>query len=527
MPPTPRILGKYELIEKIAYGGMGVLYRARNPNLDQDVALKVLRTDFAAPDARERFSREAQLVFRLKHPNIVRVFDFGEDDGQLFIVMEYIRGETLRSAIDRRMDWSVSRRLQIFCQACDAVSYAHRVGLIHRDLKPSNIMLDDEDGLVKVLDFGLARHAEAFVTRIPAIAGSPNYMSPEQVLGDDIDQRSDTFALTAILFELLTYTLAFPGQTEEAAMQAVVDSTPLAPSSINRALPTGIDDTIRRGLEKAPSDRFQSVDDLRNEVVAVLGDSGLSGWFQQQAAQPLTDAAQEYTVPGPARKSWSPATERPATSPANLSPSQFTEKPKRAATRAWVMISVGVALVAALTTSWAVLGGRKANTLVPPTLPIVNTVESTTAEVPFGVPSPTPRKAGSESDSSVASDPARSASDTTPLKRSAVADHDAVTTTLTQLAAAYGRLDAPAAAALMLDRPTDEMRQAFARYAEFSLAIEPTEIIVDGDVARAMCRERRTFKTLSGSAQNLAEENVVYELERTRDGWRIASRRVQ
>src|SRR5262249_48104699 len=161
----------------------------------------------------------------------VRIFDFGRADDQWFLVMEFIVGSTLAQLIDRRQPAALAVRLGLFDQICAAVAHAHDHGWIHRDLKPSNVMLDEEDQLVKVVDFGLARQIDVGLTQYAAIMGSPNYMAPEQVHGRPVDRRADVFAASALLYELLTFEKAFPGDTADEAMSAVLLRVPAPPST--------------------------------------------------------------------------------------------------------------------------------------------------------------------------------------------------------------------------------------------------------------------------------------------------------
>ena len=212
--PTPTgFIGRYQVLERIGEGGMGSLYLARDPAIDRLVAIKLLRRGFDTEAVRERFAREARAAGRLRHPNIVTIFDVGEHDGDPFIAMEFLAGETLAELVRQGAGLTLSRRLKLLEELCDGLAYAHRAGLVHRDIKPANLMVDAE-GVLKILDFGIVRVSDSGVTQAGVLVGTINYMSPEQVLGTGVDHRSDIFAVGLVAYELLCGTAGVSGHDE-------------------------------------------------------------------------------------------------------------------------------------------------------------------------------------------------------------------------------------------------------------------------------------------------------------------------
>jgi serine/threonine protein kinase len=205
MRSQPSRISRYEIKCPIGGGGMGTLYLARdtNPTTERLVALKLLRANLDSGDLRARFAREAQSLARLNHPNIVNIYDSGEYRGAPFIVMEYVRGETLAEKVRRRAPLSLAQKLKWLAELCSGLAHAHEAGVIHRDIKPANLMVD-QHGHLKVVDFGIARVAESLtrvgvqMTQLNVQVGTPGYMSPEQIVGGDIDPRSDLFAVGAV-----------------------------------------------------------------------------------------------------------------------------------------------------------------------------------------------------------------------------------------------------------------------------------------------------------------------------------------
>ncbi len=256
----PLKYGRYEMIEELGKGSMGVVYRAHDPQIDRTLALKVLREDRVTSEAFvQRFLKEARAIGRLSHPNIVTVYDVGEDHGTVFIAMELLEGTPLNRVAQER-DFSAEEIVRLGSQMAETLGYAHQKGIVHRDVKPSNILLLP-NGQIKITDFGIA-HIEdpsALVqTQAGEILGTPAYMSPEQVLARPVDGRSDLFSLGIILYELSTKKRPFGGENMAGVFQAITQAQPPAPHQINPSIPQRLSQTIMRCLNKAPEERFES-----------------------------------------------------------------------------------------------------------------------------------------------------------------------------------------------------------------------------------------------------------------------------
>lgn len=263
----PVLIGRYEVVSRLGQGGMGSLYLAKDPKIGRLVAIKLVRQEFDSPDARQRFAREAQSAGTLRHPNIVTIFDVDEHEGLPFIAMEYIDGETLAEVVRRKAPLPLARRIQWIEDLCAALAYAHRQGVIHRDIKPANLMVDSE-GTLKILDFGLARRDASKFTQSHVIIGTPNYMSPEQIRGDNIDTRSDIFAVGAVFYEILTYKEAFPGavyQTMHKILHEEPEPIDVHASGLDPALPK----IIARAIVKDREGRYPDLAAMRDELAAV------------------------------------------------------------------------------------------------------------------------------------------------------------------------------------------------------------------------------------------------------------------
>src|SRR5258707_12821058 len=219
--------GRYEIIGKLGEGAVGVVYRARDSAIGRVVARKMLSGELGAEDElHRRFEREAEAIGRLSHPNIVTVYDLGKSDGQLFMAMELLEGDDLRSLIERKVDVPLADRVRILVQICEGLAYAHSRGVVHRDIKPANIVVTST-GRVKILDFGLARVAtRATITRKGMILGTPDYMAPEQAMGKLVDGRSDVFSAGSVFYEFLTGEKPFKGKTLHAVLFQIIQEQP-------------------------------------------------------------------------------------------------------------------------------------------------------------------------------------------------------------------------------------------------------------------------------------------------------------
>ena len=219
-------IGKYDVKGVIGRGGMGIVYKAVDPNIGRLVAIKMMTRGFEQnPNALKRFYREAQSVGTLQHPNIVIVYDLGEQDGNPYLVMEFLEGEPLERIIAARGAMSLVEKLGAVRKAAQALDYAHQRGVIHRDIKPANIVVL-KDGNVKLVDFGIAHIANEAFTVTGQTLGTPNYMSPEQVNGAVVDIRTDIFSLCVVLYELITYSNPFGGKDTVTTMRKIVQDDP-------------------------------------------------------------------------------------------------------------------------------------------------------------------------------------------------------------------------------------------------------------------------------------------------------------
>ncbi len=297
-------LKSYIVAARVADGAMGRVYEGRHPQTKKQVAIKVLHPEVAKDAvAVERFKREYETAEEFDHPNIVRVEEFGETgDGSWFLTMEYLRGEELSAAIAREGALSPDRALRIVCQLASALDHAHSFGVIHRDLKPDNVFLvqSDEGDVVKVLDFGsvkLQMETGPKLTAFGTTLGSPYYMSPEQAMGKlDVDQRTDVFAIAAILWEMATGRVAFEGANVAEILMKIVNQDPPPPSSLNPRYPSAFDEVVLRGLRKDKAERPSSAGAFADEVVRAFG---LEGDHRRWGQTPRAEIARALSLTAP------------------------------------------------------------------------------------------------------------------------------------------------------------------------------------------------------------------------------------
>ena len=268
----PDTLGRYKILRELGRGAMGVVYFGKDPTIHRFVAIKTMRLDDVddrakLEEAKTRFFREAESTGRLSHPNIVTIFDAGEENDLVYIAMELLQGRTLKEWARNPNLMLLDKLFPILATVADAMDYAHQQGVVHRDIKPANIMLTD-DHVVKVMDFGIARMASSSRTTTETVLGTPTYMSPEQIAGKRVDGRSDIFSLGVVMFELLTGRPPFTGDNLSAVLFAIAN-TPHPPlTTLRPDLPPVIQSILDRALQKEPVHRYRRATDLAQDLRA-------------------------------------------------------------------------------------------------------------------------------------------------------------------------------------------------------------------------------------------------------------------
>src|SRR5260221_466447 len=306
--PELKALGRYNIERTLGKGAMGVVYEGVDPRLGRRVAIKtILKTQLDEETARDystRFVREAQAVARLNHPNIVQVYDFGEEGDIAYLVMEFIKGKELKTFFDANERFDLKEAVRIMAELCDALDFAHNAGIIHRDIKPANVMLDAQ-ARTKLTDFGVARVQDSdktWVERTKAgtMVGTPAYMSPEQITGGNIDKRSDVFSAGIILYQFLCGEKPFAGSGAWNIAKTTIEEEPPLQSSLNNAITQIFDAVVNKALSKNPDTRFQSARDLGVAMKRALEGKGIEDDSDKTVAGAMTGEFAALARPAPA-----------------------------------------------------------------------------------------------------------------------------------------------------------------------------------------------------------------------------------
>jgi serine/threonine protein kinase len=261
-------LGRYVIVEEIGQGAMGVVYKAVDPLIDRTVAIKTINLDLSKEELanfEKRFQREVQSAGKLNHPNIVTVYDVGRTEGVAYMAMEFLEGKELREILDSGVVLPIEKITHIASQVADGLGFAHEHGIVHRDVKPANVMVM-KNGLIKITDFGIAQMSSASRTMSGMVMGSPKYMSPEQVVGQAVDGRSDIFSLGVVLYEMLAGKTPFSGDNISAIMYQILNDEPIPPKAFNQNIPDSINFIVLKALAKHPDKRYQNAKEMARDL---------------------------------------------------------------------------------------------------------------------------------------------------------------------------------------------------------------------------------------------------------------------
>lgn len=422
----PATIGRYRVIGELGRGAMGVVYRGVDPSLDRPVAIKVIGTRAGASavpshEMEARFLREARVAARINHPNVVTIYDAGREGDSLYLVMELIEGESLAERLARAAHPTMPEALALIARVAEALAVAHSLGIVHRDIKPGNIMLTG-DGGVKVADFGVAKAVgeETNLTRTGIVVGSPAYMAPEQVRGQELDGRADIFSLGVVLYELLLRRKPFPSETVTTLIYQILHEDPLAAPEPSRLLPDDVRAFLRKCLQKNPQDRMPDGQTMANEARALsfqlTGSAAPFGVTAPISAAAPVDALPFASSPpgstanaagvgstSPTVIVGTPATPPPVppplpgvTPPAVFSAPAATAVavPVRAKRRVAEMVIVALGVVLLAVAAFVVVKGRRAGTdsgaseAQPPTEPTAIAEYQAGAPIPTEAPAP-------------------------------------------------------------------------------------------------------------------------------------------
>ncbi len=342
--------GRYELREELGRGAMGVVYRAHDPVIGRDVAVKTMHlseagTGMSREDLIGRFQTEARAAGLLTHPNIVVVYDAGEEEGIFYITMELVEGRSLQTMLDGRQLFPLPRVVRLMEQVCSALDFAHQRNVVHRDIKPANLMLTADD-TVKITDFGTAKILQFGTAQTSHVMGTPSYMSPEQVKGKPVDGRSDIFSLGVILYELMTGEKPFPGQNITTVIYKIINEDPIPPRSLDSSIHPGLSAVITHALAKEPSARFQTCQELLDALKNYHDIVSPEATVRMPSASSLTAGAGARATPQPVRASMLPSNSYMNPSEAAIRPilgiEESRKTPKKSSSVVLTLILLGI-----------------------------------------------------------------------------------------------------------------------------------------------------------------------------------------
>src|SRR6266699_3906516 len=347
--------GRYLIIRKLGAGGMANVYLAEDQELGRRVAIKILDDRHAADDSFiERFRREAKNAAGLSHPNLVSIYDRGEAEGTYYIAMEYLSGRSLKELIVSRGPTPIGIAIDYTRQMLAALGFAHRNGIVHRDIKPHNVVVD-ADGRLKVTDFGIARSGASQMTEAGSIIGTAQYLSPEQARGSPVDQRSDVYSVGIVLYEMLTGTVPFTGDTPLEIAMKHLSEVPVPPSELRDDVPDDLDLVVLRALAKDPEDRYQTAEEMNADLARIQRGLSVSSETTDAATAVLAGAgiSGAPTIIAPRPTQVAPSQPPPPTTPAGY---YGYEGPPRRSRSIWPWVLVLLLLIGAGFAAWFAYG---------------------------------------------------------------------------------------------------------------------------------------------------------------------------
>ena len=379
-----RTLGKYRIVGQLGRGGAGVVYKAVDETLNRDVAIKTLNPDLVNTEVMNRFRAEATILARLNHPQIATIFELFRSEGDLLMVMEFVRGEPLDKLSERLGPLSPERAAYLIDLILSALEHAHGAGIVHRDVKPANVMVTDEGG-VKIMDFGIARVLGAEQKTVDfRLMGTPAYMSPEQVLGEVVDGRSDLYSVGVLFYRLVSGALPFSADTALAMLQRQIRDSPMPLAAHGQGLPEWCEQIVQRALAKSPADRFQSAEEFREALARATG------------PLPAADLAKTFAAPGslaPLSTGITDTIDLTERNPALNRRAPASAAPPVTAGRArvaWVPAAAALLAIGAVAFGYVAFRDETTDAAVPPPAAITSTPVGTAAEPPKTVTAPVP-----------------------------------------------------------------------------------------------------------------------------------------